>query len=128
MGQRIEQSGIQFIDEQHLRLLAMIAEAKLRLKGNERDKWCGLLTLLGQLEAYTEFHFADEEKWMKEVGCLMLEGQQKSHQTFRNKVHEQISVLGNEDENMLYSIVDFVEHWLISHINVEVVVFRQYSE
>jgi hemerythrin len=129
---QMELSGINIIDVQHSKLIGMLNEANAQLaihtgEDDEVVKWKALLTLIGQLDDYAEKHFATEEEWMAQVGYPDLEGQQMSHRLFKAKVRQQMATLADLDEKKLQSIIDYVENWLYSHINVETVLFRKYA-
>jgi hemerythrin len=129
---QMELSGITFIDEQHTQLMNTLSEANAQLatacgEDGEIVKWKALLILIGKLDDYAERHFAEEEAWMKKIGYPDLDGQHMTHRLFKAKVRYQMSTLADLDEKKLQSIVDYAEHWLLHHINVEAVLFRKYA-
>jgi hemerythrin len=50
-----------------------------------------------------------------------------THRLFKAKINRQLSTLAELDEKQLQNIIDYAEHWLLSHINVEAILFRKYA-
>lgn len=111
-------TGIEQVDKDHKRLFEIIEEADNVIK-NEYipDKFDNIVQLLEQLTEYTKFHFANEEKYMEEIGYPGLEAQKRAHEGFVDKL-EQIEI-GGYDENqqeILIELMDFLFSWLVNHI------------
>ena len=61
-------TGIEFIDEEHKRLFEIIDETYELIHDHFiHDKYDQIMSLLDQLKDYTEFHFHDEEEYMKNI-------------------------------------------------------------
>ena len=80
-------TGIEFIDEEHKRLFEIIDETYELIHDNFiHDKYDQIISLLDQLKDYTEFHFHDEEEYMKSIHYQGLEAQQQAHAAFIDKL------------------------------------------
>lgn len=111
-------TGIEAIDEEHRGLFDIIARA-YRLVESEgvSDRYDDIMSLLDQLEKYTQVHFTHEEEYMEKVGYPNLEAQRRAHSMFLEKLEDKD--LGESEENQqeyLEELLDFLYAWLGNHI------------
>ena len=106
------------IDEQHRMLMALMRDLydDVRLaRGNQ-----AIGEVFDELVEYTRYHFAGEERWMRDIqfpGYLL-------HKAVHDEVCDQLAELRAHFEKTGRSAVDtavleFLCEWLISHITVE---------
>ena len=114
-------TGIEFIDEEHKRLFEIIDETYELIHDHFiHDKYDQIMSLLDQLKDYTEFHFHDEEEYMKSINYQGLEAQQQAHAAFIDKlvnidIHE-LEAMDDNQQQYLLDLVNFLVTWLASHI------------
>ncbi len=114
-------TGIEFIDEEHKRLFEIIDETYELIHDNFiHDKYDQIISLLDQLKDYTEFHFHDEEEYMKSINYHGLEAQQQAHAAFIDKlvnidIHE-LEAMDDNQQQYLLDLVNFLVTWLANHI------------
>ncbi len=111
-------TGIEAIDKEHRGLFDIIGKAyRLVEAGEVSDRYDDIMSLLDQLEEYTQIHFAHEEEYMEKAGYPELEAQQRAHRMFLEKLEDKD--LGESEENQqeyLEELLDFLYAWLGNHI------------
>ncbi len=114
-------TGIELIDTEHKRLFEIINETYDLIHDDfAHDKYDQIMSLLGQLKDYTEFHFHDEEDYMTSINYPGLEAQKQAHESFIDKlvnidIHELESMDDNQQQYLL-DLVNFLVTWLSNHI------------
>lgn len=114
-------TGIEFIDDEHKRLFEIIDETYELIHDHFiHDKYDQIIHLLDQLKDYTEFHFHDEEEYMKSIHYQGLEAQQQAHAAFIDKlvnidIHE-LEAMDDNQQQYLLDLVNFLVTWLANHI------------
>ena len=114
-------TGIEFIDDEHKRLFEIIDETYELIHDHFiHDKYDQIIHLLDQLKDYTEFHFHDEEEYMKSINYQGLEAQQQAHAAFIDKlvnidIHE-LEAMDDNQQQYLLDLVNFLVTWLANHI------------
>lgn len=114
-------TGIALIDEQHRGLFEIINQVNNLIHAEFLyDKYDEIMGLLTELREYTEFHFADEEEYMKSIGYPQLEAQKRAHTSFVERLVEiDLTDLDSMDDNQqdyLQNMIDFLISWLSNHI------------
>ncbi len=112
-------TGIESIDEEHRGLFEIIGNAYRMIESGIMlsDHYDDIMSLLDQLEEYTEVHFAHEEEYMEQIGYPKLEDQRRAHAVFLDRLEEKD--LGENLENQqeyLEDLLDFLYAWLGNHI------------
>ncbi len=114
-------TGIELIDNEHQRLFEIIREADEVIHNiNLHDRYDEIMRILEELKSYTEFHFRDEEEYMKSFNYPGLEAQQRAHTAFIESlveidIEELDSIDDNQDE-YLANLIQFLLGWLSNHI------------
>lgn len=106
--------GIQEIDEQHKRLLALINELYTALAQKQnRDK---MSQVLGELVDYTKVHFAVEESLMRLFDYKDYAAHKTIHDDIVSKVLGFQSRFNAGDDKVGMELLMFLKDWLINHI------------
>ena len=103
-------------DEDHKKLLDFINqlhESMLQGKGKEK-----LTEILVALQQYTRYHFAEEEKEMRNVGYPDVEAHIQLHQTLTDQLGKYISDFENNKREVSIETFRFLKEWLFNHIQV----------
>lgn len=111
-------TGIGLIDDEHRQLFA-IAEKAYQLLQEEflSDKYDQIAEVLRELFDYTEYHFADEERYMESIGYGALFIQKAQHKFFIDKMEEFIeSDFEDGQDEKIIEILTFLTDWLFNHI------------
>lgn len=109
--------GIAAVDDQHRRLLDLINELEVALKGEPDEPM--LIEVANGLLQYTRYHFQSEEALMESSGydAGVRERHHEEHQEFVTKVQQ---VVANWDHGIDRRVADvlhkFLEHWVVTHI------------
>lgn len=110
--------GVNSIDEQHREWIALVqAFERAVTEGRPAEE---MRSTLAAAVAYTESHFADEQRVMEEAGYPFLDDHIGQHQLAWDRVHTFASVEGAgevADEEMRRSLAEFLPQWLMLHIN-----------
>ncbi len=111
-------TGIEFIDEEHRRLFEIIGEANHLIKTEIlHDKYDEIVRILGELKAYTEEHFHDEEEYMESIQYSGLEAQKRAHEAFVERLAEiNLEEVDDHQQEYLEELMEFLLGWLINHI------------
>jgi hemerythrin-like metal-binding protein len=111
--------GIKSVDEQHKELFRLMEETNRYIQEvrDGRDCYDEIDAILRELEAYTVYHFNDEESLMEKVSYKDLDKHIEEHNSFVAKVHEVLDgELDLHQENVLSDIYDFLLDWVSQHI------------
>ncbi|MGF7173450.1 bacteriohemerythrin [Azospirillum doebereinerae] len=105
--------GIEEIDTQHQEWIALVQayERAVRDGGSAEE----VRRALAAAVAYTESHFADEQRVMGEAGYPFLDDHIEQHQLAWERVHAFDGKGGEED--LRENLADFLPQWLMLHIN-----------
>lgn len=111
-------TGIPLIDEEHKTLFDIIGKVHVAIQTElVHDKFDAIMNILDELKEYTQVHFADEEKYMREIAYTGLPQQEILHQNFIDKLNElDLDDVDDNQEAYLWDFLDFLQNWLINHI------------
>ncbi len=101
------------IDQQHQKLVNLINNLHTAMSNGEGEEYIG--SLLGDLVAYTKYHFSAEESIMKTHNYPGLEEHQEKHR----KMTEQVLKLQQRHHNgerLTLEVMHFLRDWLTKHI------------
>lgn len=99
--------NVKEIDEQHQEIFKIIN--KLLGDGSKNPK--ELLLIINEMEEYSYYHFAIEEKYFKEFNYVDKEVHEKMHQAYIEKVQE-----FKEKGSNFTEVRDFLVQWWVEHI------------
>lgn len=106
--------GISEIDSQHKILIGYINDLHAAMsQGKARSL---LKPLLAQLANYTEMHFSNEERYMKQWNYLRYVHHKAAHDGFVKKVGEFKTDVEAGQLLTSIEILTFLKNWLIEHI------------
>ena len=111
-------TGISFVDTEHKELFRIIGEV-YRVIEDEfiADKYDEIVHLLEGLRDYTRFHFADEEKYMEDIGYAGLEAQKRAHDAFIARLDDMdLEHIDEHQQETLEELMEFLTDWLVNHI------------
>lgn len=111
-------TGVDFIDEQH-KVLFEIADKTYNLLKDEFiiDKYDKIVTLIEELQQYTNFHFTAEEEYMKSINYKRMFTQKVAHDAFIKKINDvDFSKIDENQHEYIISILQFLNDWLVEHI------------
>lgn len=111
-------TGIDLIDEEHKTLFDTIGHIHEAIESElVHDKYDAIMGIINELKEYTQVHFSDEEKYMREIGYEGLEKQEILHQKFIDKLGElDLTDVDDNQEAYLYDFLEFLQTWLVNHI------------
>ncbi len=107
--------GFDEIDNQHIHLVDLINQfynAFCEGKANEF-----LDTVYKEIILYTDYHFASEEKYMKQYNYPDLEAHKVLHTGFIDKINDMLSEYKSGKLTISYELMNFLRDWLLNHIN-----------
>ncbi|MFH0736200.1 MAG: bacteriohemerythrin [bacterium] len=105
--------NIEEIDEQHKGLIEIINLTTYAKTKNHPEK---LKEILTKLIEYTHVHLKYEEEHMLNNGYGKLAEHHKQHQVLIKQVITVLEQLKQGDKEVLESIFNILENWLINHI------------
>jgi len=106
--------GVDHIDDQHKKMFQM-AEELFRAEKDHREK-AFLSELFGFLDDYVRLHFAEEERYMSEIGYPGIDRQKKEHAEFAHQLEileKEFSSSGGDivlTINTNHIILDWLKH------------------
>lgn len=116
--------GIEVIDEQHDGFVALLNELKgTEICSENRDN---LKDLIRRLKVYSQHHFKEEEKLMKECGYPGILEHQEHHQVFRENLTELEKGLSYKNLMIDVQLKSFLTRWALSHIGEHDLKFGEY--
>ena len=108
--------GVELIDDEHKMLIQKLRDLSEAFdQGLEKNK---ILKTLDFLIDYTEFHFTDEERVMKQSDYPGLEEQRQQHEEFRQTLNHILEDYQDEGptKSLAESVNVFLVNWLFGHI------------
>lgn len=114
-------TGVDMIDNEHRRLFEIIKDTNDVIHTEfVHDKYDEIMRLLSELKDYTEFHFHDEEEYMKSINYPDLEAQKRAHSAFVERLVEidleELDEIDDNQQEYLVNLIDFLLGWLSNHI------------
>lgn len=116
--------GIEAIDEQHDGFVALLNQLKdTEISRKNRDN---LLDLIQRLKMYSQQHFEEEEKLMKECRYPAILEHMEHHQIFREKLAELEKGLLYNNVMIDVQLKTFLSRWILNHIGDHDLLFGEY--
>lgn len=117
--------GVDVLDEDHKRLLDMF-NGLLEYGVAKRNREA-LSTLLTDLRAYTDEHFAREEEYLARNAYPELEEHRAAHRFFVDEVEKLCHDFDGGNETMLrIDLILLLKDWLIEHIQSTDMQYKPY--
>ncbi|WP_235809572.1 bacteriohemerythrin [Methanofollis ethanolicus] len=106
--------GVSEIDEQHKKLVAQINTLHDAMRsGQGKDV---LEKILGELAAYTQYHFTAEEEYMQKFGYPAYAPHKKEHVAFVTKIATFQEAYAAEKLGLSIEVMTFLRDWVAGHI------------
>ncbi|MDH3974035.1 MAG: bacteriohemerythrin [Deltaproteobacteria bacterium] len=109
--------GIDEIDEQHKKWISIINDLHTSLM--EETSLDTLEKTINEVEEYTFFHFAEEEKLMGNVGYPDLSRHSRIHFSFRQEIIRVRSSILSGEVVLRTQVMSILKSWLLDHIMKE---------
>lgn len=111
-------TGLAKVDEQHHHLVDVINQFGDLLIQPEGAAFNEIEKIFGELAAYAQYHFAEEEMLMHETGIdpRHLEHHRSEHISFLQEVTQMHAGISPENPDKAKSLLKFLTYWLAYHI------------
>lgn len=106
--------GVEQIDDQHKRLVKLTNNLIGAIQSNMADDILGFIAQ--ELREYTEFHFQDEERLMRDIGYPDLDDHAALHGALKERVTRYQESLEQGGAVPATEILSFLKDWLVNHI------------
>ncbi|BHH83977.1 bacteriohemerythrin [Desulforhopalus sp. 52FAK] len=107
-------TGVSVLDEQHKKLIELIN--KLYRVMRDRESEAVIKDVLEEMSKYAEYHFAEEEKLLKDNNYPGYENHIALHQSYREKVKSLMDGAGMEEDKQMKATYIFLRQWWMEHI------------
>ena len=106
--------GIEQFDEDHKHLVDLLNKTFENFTAGANHEF--LEPVLDELVDYATYHFAAEERWMKEHGFTGLQKHREEHEKFRLRIVEIQKEYHSREVNLTREVLNFLNNWLFDHI------------
>jgi hemerythrin-like metal-binding protein len=106
--------GIESMDGQHKKLLALINEVYDAMKAGKGKEKSGVV--LRELLEYTESHFASEEEFLRQHGYPQIQAHIEKHRSMTRRVLEYKGEYERGSVTIAFELLKFLKGWLVKHI------------
>ena len=112
-------TGIARVDEEHRQLVSLINQiGAICTMESDMQK---AMPILAELERYTHYHFANEERLMKEfaIDATHIAGHFKAHEHFRQQLAKAAGIIAESPGSsikLLTHLLEYLTNWLVHHI------------
>jgi hemerythrin len=106
--------GIDVIDNEHVKLIDMLNQVHVLLSEGKKSE--AVTYFRETLSSYVNEHFANEEKFMAEIGFPGLDDHKKIHENYRQSFNDLLPLIETYDEAAFRSALTDSFTWIISHI------------
>jgi hemerythrin-like metal-binding protein len=107
-------TGIQKIDEQHIKFFSLINTLFDALQAEQNRKVVG--AVLKELQEYVMHHFTTEESWMKLYNYPNLDDHKLEHEEAVKKVNKLVLEYERDYQTVDIDLLKFLSEWLKNHI------------
>jgi hemerythrin-like metal-binding protein len=102
------------IDEQHKKLVSLIDRLNRAIYSDKtKDE---LKIILSELVQYADEHFSTEEKYFDRFNFEGSDEHKKEHAMFKEKILAITNKIQNNEIEVSFELIDFLEDWLIDHL------------
>lgn len=118
--------GVDLIDSDHKALIDLINLLHESISGERSTQ--SLQDVFDRLIAYTEIHFAREEKVMQACGFPGLTPHQDEHAEFTERVYEiRTKLQAGDDSPISDELLVYLKRWLNAHILIQDMAYKPYA-
>jgi len=107
--------GIEEIDNQHKKIIKIINQVLEIIEEESLDD--NLKTIIKELIDYSNYHFKFEEDYFEKFNYEDKDSHLEKHGEFRAQLMKISQEFQDDKMEAAYQIIDFLENWLIDHIN-----------
>jgi len=109
-------TGFEEVDLQHKKLIHVIDDVYQRMQAPGTEYAIGMAKDLKRLTDYTQYHFSEEERFMRKFDFPGYEKHHGEHEAFIAEVNRQIKTLSQANPDDGFRFYRFLGSWLVSHI------------
>lgn len=109
-------TGFDDVDLQHKKLILIIDDVYKSLDSSAAEYAARMAKDLKRLTDYTDYHFSEEETFMRKNSFPGYEKHRKEHQAFIAEIARQIKGLSEPDKEAGFMFYRFLGTWLLNHI------------
>lgn len=111
--------GIDSVDIQHMKLLAMIEDIGLLIKDvRNYDRYDEIVSIITELKRYTVEHFTHEESLMLDSRYGKRFTHKAKHLSFIREVNGiNLDEVDRSQFDCLVALLDFISKWIVNHID-----------
>ena len=102
------------IDIQHKKIFVLINDLNKAIINKNFSET--LRKIIDGLVDYSIYHFETEEKYFKKFKFEYSDEHKKEHESFKKKITEIIKKIDNNEMEISFELVDFLEDWIINHV------------
>lgn len=118
--------GVELIDSDHKALIDLINRLHRAVTGEAGEQ--SLQDVFDTLIAYTEIHFAREEKVMEACGFPGLDTHQDEHVEFTRRVYDiRENFEAGGESPVTEELLDYLKGWLNAHILIQDMAYKPYA-
>lgn len=112
------ETGLQAVDEQHHHLVDIINQLGEILTDSAQVSFDDIEKVFGELAAYAQYHFTEEESLMEQLGIDQrhLEQHRHAHNSFLREVTEMHAEISPNNTDEAKPLLGFLISWLAYHI------------
>ncbi|MBJ6726472.1 bacteriohemerythrin [Geomesophilobacter sediminis] len=118
--------GIDYIDEQHKQLMAIINELQLAVEYDKGPDF--VYPIIEHLYNYANTHFSDEEELLRMHNYPDLIDHRQEHLAFISKIDELKNRYETDREGLTIHLRNFLLGWLYNHIKSEDQAYRHFLD
>ena len=112
--QNVFNTDIPEVDSQHKKLVRMINRLDESISGGMVNDEIG--RVLVALAEYTQYHFGEEERIMKQINYSHMVRHVAMHNELKSHIASFLIKLKKENNINVYELMSFLKDWLVNHI------------
>lgn len=109
-------TGIEEIDLQHQHFVGILNRLYVDFSNLAPKE--NLDKSVSELISYATTHFATEEGYMEKYKFPGIEEHKEKHRELTNNLNELVAKYNNEGKSVLTNLFDFLENWLVQHLDL----------
>ncbi len=109
-------TGFEDVDLQHKKLILIIEDVHAAIESPADEYAVRMAKDLKRLTDYTQYHFGEEESFMRKYDYPGFPAHKKEHDAFIAQVNAEIKSLRQADSESGFRFYRFLGSWLLSHI------------
>jgi len=106
--------GVESIDRQHKKFILILNKLSDALDEGTEDTALG--EILDELVVYTDYHFATEEKILRQTHCEFYDEQVAEHRKLRKHLTELVMKSHKNRSEVSLELLHFMKDWLTKHL------------